>query len=413
MGGVMGKENLVPELRFPEFVTDWKQYKLGEITSWKSGNTPSKKNAKYWNGNLPWISASSMHDYMLLNSDLTISKEAWDTCAKIANQGSILLLVRGSMLYNRIPFGLACVDVAFNQDVKALTVDDRITAKFMLFWLMHSEHKLLSMVVGTGIGAGKLDTLELKDLEILVPKLKEQQKIANFLTAIDQRITLLKEKKAVLEQYKKSLMQKIFSQEIRLTDDKGNDFPDWEVNKLGEIAEFSKGKGLSKSDISDFGMNKCIRYGELYTRYSEIIDEVHSKTDLDISNYITSQKNDVIIPSSGETQLDIATASCVLNDGIIIGGDLNIIRSEINGVFLAYYLNNFKKHKIAALSQGSSVIHLYATHLKSLKIDIPCQEEQQKIANFLSAIDQKINAMDKQITDSELFKKGLLQRMFD
>ena len=100
---------------------------------------------------------------------------------------------------------------------------------------------------------------------------------------------------------------------------------EWERKKLGEIAKFSKGKGIPKIDISPDGETDCIRYGELYTRYNEVIDEVYSKTNVKKKDLVLSDANDVIIPASGETQIDIATASCVLRSGIALGGDLNII----------------------------------------------------------------------------------------
>ncbi len=186
----------------------------------------------------------------------------------------------------------------------------------------------------------------------------------------------------------------------------------WNPDKLGSVAIFSKGKGISKSDIADDGATECIRYGELYTTYSEVIDEVISKTNIDENELVLSDDNDVIIPASGETQIDIATASCVLKSGVALGGDLNIIKSEINGVFLSYYLNSARKHSIARLSQGISVVHLYAYQLASLNVNIPSPEEQTKIANFLIAIDKRINLLQKKKNELEQFKKGLMQKLF-
>src|SRR5690606_8815889 len=138
------------------------------------------------------------------------------------------------------------------------------------------------------------------------------------------------------------------------------DFPEWEAKKLGDIASFTKGKGISKSDISEEGQLKCIRYGELYTHYGEVIVKVHSKTNVNKHELILSEFNDIIIPASGESQLDIAKASCVLIDGVALGGDLNILKTEANGVFISYYLNNKYRRDIAKLAQGISVVHLYA-----------------------------------------------------
>lgn len=186
----------------------------------------------------------------------------------------------------------------------------------------------------------------------------------------------------------------------------------WSSDKLGSIATFSRGKGISKADIHENGATECIRYGELYTVYTEVISEIVSRTNLHIDNLVISEKNDVIIPASGETQIDIATASCVLKAGIALSGDLNIIKSKTNGVFLSYYLNNAKKHKIARLAQGISVVHLYASQLSSLNVNIPIPPEQQKIATFLTSIDERIQLLEKKKAQLEAYKKGVMQKIF-
>lgn len=182
---------------------------------------------------------------------------------------------------------------------------------------------------------------------------------------------------------------------------------------FGNIASFSKGKGISKADIIEDGETECIRYGELYTIYNEVINSVKSKTNIPVEDLILSDKNDVIIPASGETQIDIARASCVIRKGIALGGDLNIIKSKLDGVYLAYYLNNPKKKEIAALAQGNSVVHLYSSQLKTLNINYPKQEEQTKIATFLTAIEKQIILLSKQKMQLELYKKGLMHKIFN
>jgi type I restriction enzyme S subunit len=187
---------------------------------------------------------------------------------------------------------------------------------------------------------------------------------------------------------------------------------EWEKKKLGEVAKFSKGKGISKSQISEDGINECIRYGELYTRYGEIIDNVFSKTNVELNKSVVSESNDVIIPASGETQIDIATASCVIKAGVILGGDLNIIKTNNNGIFLSYYLNNKKKLEIANLAQGISVVHIYSSQLALLTLNFPTLPEQTKIANFLTAVDEKLTALKQKKILLEHYKKGVMQQIF-
>ncbi|MBN8519201.1 MAG: restriction endonuclease subunit S [Candidatus Accumulibacter sp.] len=186
----------------------------------------------------------------------------------------------------------------------------------------------------------------------------------------------------------------------------------WEPKTLGEVATFAKGKGISKADISENGSLPCVRYGELYTRYGETIDKIYSYTNIPADDLVLSHANDVIIPASGETEADIATASCVLRAGVALGSDLNIIRSKFNGVFLSYYLNSSRKHAIAKLAQGFSVVHLYSSQLKKLHVAVPQVSEQKKIADCLSFLDDLIIAQAKKIEALKAHKKGLMQQLF-
>lgn len=187
---------------------------------------------------------------------------------------------------------------------------------------------------------------------------------------------------------------------------------DWYSHKLENLATFSKGKGVSKADISEDAKNLCIRYGELYTTYGQVINQVVSKTNISKINSVLSKAGDVIIPASGETQIDIATASCVLQSDIILSGDLNILSHSENGEWLAYYLSSTKKLEIAQLAQGNSVVHLYSSQLKDLNINKPSKEEQTKIASFLSQVDEKISQLNQKHELLSQYKQGMMQKLF-
>ena len=188
---------------------------------------------------------------------------------------------------------------------------------------------------------------------------------------------------------------------------------EWREITIGDIAIIEKGNGISKDQLSDEG-EECILYGELYTKYrSEIINEVYSRTDIDASKLTRSQANDVIIPCSGETAEDIATARCVTNNGILLGGDLNIIRfDKQDGAFMSYQLNGKRKYDIARIAQGVSVVHLYPSHLRSVKIYVPQLEEQQTIVKLLSLIDERITVQNKIIDKLQSLIKGLRDTLF-
>lgn len=187
---------------------------------------------------------------------------------------------------------------------------------------------------------------------------------------------------------------------------------EWKEERLADIAKFYKGTGISKDQLSDEG-EPCILYGELYTKYkSETIGKVISKTNIDNTKLVKSKTNDVIIPCSGETAEDIATARCVLNDNILLGGDLNIIRLHgYDGTFMSYQLNGKRKYDIAKVAQGVSVVHLYGEHLKGVKTINPCLEEQKKIASLLVLLDERISTQNKIIDKLQSLIKGIAQNI--
>ena len=188
---------------------------------------------------------------------------------------------------------------------------------------------------------------------------------------------------------------------------------EWEKERLDKIATLSKGIGISKEQLSNDG-EPCILYGELYTKYkSEIIKEIYSKTDIYNSKLKRSKANDVIIPCSGETAEDIATARCVPFDNILLGGDLNIISlHQHDGAFMSYQLNGKRKFDIAKVAQGVSVVHLYGEHLKAITTCNPCLQEQQKIAKLLSLLDERIATQNKIIEDLKKLKSAISERLF-
>jgi type I restriction enzyme S subunit len=186
----------------------------------------------------------------------------------------------------------------------------------------------------------------------------------------------------------------------------------WEVKRLGEIGTILKGRGIAKSDVKPDGSLPCIRYGELYTIYGETISDVVSRTDAEVADLVLSKEGDVIIPASGETKEDIATASCVAKSGVALGSDLNVFRSSLSGSFLAYYIRGNLKPSISKVAQGDSVVHLYPAQLEKLQLAIPSLAEQQKIADCLSSLDDLIRAEGARLGALKDHKRALMQRLF-
>lgn len=190
---------------------------------------------------------------------------------------------------------------------------------------------------------------------------------------------------------------------------------EWEEKILDEVSTFSKGKGISKNDLSKDGTS-CILYGELYTTYDFIINKIKSKTLLDTKNLVKGKKNQVLIPSSGETPLDIATAAVInTTEDMLLGGDINVLTpvQKYDGKFISLSINGKNKSNLSKYAQGKSVVHLYNNDIKKLKIKFPVKNsEQRKIGDFFSKLDRQIELEEQKLEKLEEQKKGYMQKIF-
>ena len=187
----------------------------------------------------------------------------------------------------------------------------------------------------------------------------------------------------------------------------------WSEVRLEELFEFKRGAGLSKSSVVDDGRNLCILYGELYTTYQEVIDQVASRTDS--TDGVPSKIGDILMPTSTTTTgIDLATASVLLRDGVLLGGDINILRpknKQVNPVFFAYYLKHGKKHELGRLAQGVTIYHLYARDVKKVEVALPPLAEQERIASMLTTAQREIDLLGKLAEHYGTQKRGLMQKL--
>ena len=188
---------------------------------------------------------------------------------------------------------------------------------------------------------------------------------------------------------------------------------DWEQCKAVDLAEYSKGNGYSKSDLIDVG-TPIILYGRLYTKYQFAIDEVDTFA-LPQNGAVYSQGYEVIVPASGETAEDIARASAVEKAGILLGGDLNILRpfDYINILFLAIAISNGEPQKeLAKKAQGKSVVHVHNSDIKEVTIAYPSRKEQDEIAGLFRSLDNLITLHRSKLETMKEIKKSMLEKMF-
>jgi type I restriction enzyme S subunit len=185
---------------------------------------------------------------------------------------------------------------------------------------------------------------------------------------------------------------------------------------FNDIFLFSTGKNIKQKEASPEFETPCVRYGELYHMYNEVINEVINKTNLEKSELRFSKGDEILLPSAGEDPLDIGSASALTLKNVAIGRTINILRpmnvDVYSQIFASYYINQKLRKKISTLAKGSSISNVYNSDLKTLKINLPSLPEQQKIASFLAAVDEKIQQLSKKKALLENYKKGVMQKLF-
>lgn len=390
----MEKQKNIPALRFPEFGGEWVERKLSGIANKvNSGKTPLGGESVYSEEGVLFIRSQNITDNKLSYENSTfISEEINNTMRNsVVKPRDILLNITGASLGRScvVPKNFTSGNV--NQHVCIIRLNESNEPCFVQSIFTSEKGQKLFNSLQTGSGREGLNFESIKKITLLFPTLLEQQKIANFLTAVDEKLQALKKKKVLLEQYKKGVMQKIFSQELRFKDENGNNFVDWEVKKLGEIS-IKKSSNISANKIEN-------NFGE-YVIYGA--SGVLKKVDFyeEENDYISIVKD-----GAGVGRL----LYCAGKSSVL--GTMEIIKpkSEVIPYYLYCLLSNIDFTKYIT---GSTIPHIYFKDYLHEICGIPTLPEQAKIANFLTTIDQKINQQQSQIEKVSHYKKGLLQQMF-
>lgn len=424
-------EKNIPTLRFPEFTGEWEEKKLGEIADKvNSGKTPLGGESVYSESGILFIRSQNVNNDSLELDNSTFIPEKINDGMKnsVVKPNDILLNITGASL------GRSCVVPAnftignVNQHVCIIRLKETNNPRFVQPILSSIKGQNIFQSLQTGSGREGLNFESIKSIKLLFPSLPEQTKIANFLTAVDTKISQLKKKKELLEQYKKGVMQRIFNCELRFTNDDGTAFPEWEEKKLGEIFVFNTTNSFSRDNLNyENGSVKNIHYGDIHTKFhthfditKELVpyvnDELSLKKFTD-GNYC--KHGDLIIADASEDYADIGKAIEIVNlnnEKVIAGLHTLHARPSLDKMAIGFSGHLMKSEsvrlQIKTQAQGTKVLSITTTRLAQISINLPCISEQAKIANFLSAIDEKITNVELQITKMEGWKKGLLQQMF-
>ncbi|OAN77247.1 hypothetical protein A8B81_15770 [Sulfitobacter pontiacus] len=301
--------------------------------------------------------------------------------------------------------GSNCIDLIFARPNQA-----RVLPEFLCSFT-NSEYGKKQILDGQGgLAQQHFNVGAFNKLRVPLPPIAEQKKIVEILSTWDRAIETAEVLLATARTQKRALMQTLLTGKRRFPEFEGQE---WREVRLGDVGVFKKGKGLPKTEVGSRGRFPCVLYGELYTRYGEIIREPVSFTDLD--DGVISEPGDVIIPASTTTTgIDLAIAACVTTRGVRLGGDINIFRrqdDQLDGAFLAYFLTHARRHEMARFAQGITIVHLKGSDLLDLTILMPCMAEQTKILEVFNDIETEIRHRAQQVEKLRTEKKALMQQL--
>ena len=305
---------------------------------------------------------------------------------------------------------LVNVDYEFSlKNVALLKPDSRhAVGAYVNYSLIQRKSKIISDL-SSGGAQPFLSLTKIGEIALPLPPTKaEQEAIAEALSDADALIEALEQLIAKKRHLKQGTMQELLTGKKRLPGFSG----EWEVKRLGELATFHKGKGLPKSALVAEGKEPCIHYGELFTRYSVTIIEIISYTNTSEGTF-RSIANDVLMPTSDVTPRGLAKASCVRTDGVILGGDILVIRSDTKLIFGSFlsYLIRYEEKQVLQLVTGSTVFHLYGTDMKKFTFCMPSLPEQIAIATILSDMDTEIAALESKLAKTRSLKQGMMHNL--
>ncbi len=401
----------VPEMRFEGFTEPWEQRKLPEFVSFFNGLTYTPDDVQE-TGTLVLRSSNVKNGEIVDADNVYVSDEV--VTSENVKEGDIIVVVRNG---SRALIGK-------HAQIKA-SMPNTVIGAFMSG--IRSEHSsFVNALLDTptfeneiaknmGATINQITGYMFSKMEFMIPSGEEQDKIGAYFKQLDNLITLHQRKYDRLKNLKKAYLQKMFPKE-------GESVPEmrfegftepWEQRKLDDVAEFSKGSGYSKSDLSESG-TPIILYGRLYTKYETSISDVDTYVEAKDGS-VYSKGGEVIVPASGETAEDIARASTVEKSGILLGGDLNVVmpNEDINSAFLAISISNGNSQReLAKKAQGKSVVHIHNEEIRNLIVPFPNKDEQNKIVAYFSNLDHLITLHQRKLDRLKHLKQAYLQKMF-
>ena len=397
-----------PDIRFKGFTDAWEQRKLGDVAKFRQGIQVDLEK-QYTGSAIGRERFIRIVDYTQGTDDIRYIDEV-ENANRVDDDD--VVVVRYGATAGFVGHGITGV-IANNM----FTINplDFLDKKF-LYTFMKQDKMYENLNSSNGSSAmPAINFGIMNNIDISYPIIQEQKEIGAYFRSLDNLITLHQRECDQLKELKKTMLKKMFPHDgCSVPEIRFSGFTDaWEQRKAVDIADYSKGNGYSKSDLKEIG-TPIILYGRLYTRYQFTITEVDTFTSpKDGSVY--SQGNEVIIPASGETAEDIARASAVEKSGVLLGGDLNILRpfNFINPLFLALAISNGEPQKeLAKKAQGKSVVHIHNSDIQEVTVSFPTRAEQDRIVAVFRSLDNLITLHQRELEILKNLKKTCLKRMF-
>ena len=376
----------IPEVRFPEFTEEWEKQKLSNILEFEYGMNAA---GKEFGGENKYIRITDIEESSrkFLQTKL-VSPEGKVTEKYRVKFGDILFARTGASTGKTYKYIDNDGKIYFAGFLIRGRVDKKTSVDFIFYLTLNYKYKSWINVMSMRSGQPGINAKEYGSYEFRIPKIEEQQKIGDFFTLLDKRIEQQEQKIALLKDYKKAMMQKIFSQKIRFKDDNGNDYPDWEEKKLGKICRV-KSSQLTNNVVEEigkypvYGANSIVGYTESY----------------EVNKYVSIVKDGA----------GVGRIAFINNKSSVLGTLQYLIGIEITTEFLYVLLSNvnFKLYQT-----GTTIPHIYFKDYSKMIIDIPCQLEQEKISSFLFAMDLNLENQEAILNNLKEQKQGLLRKMF-
>ena len=398
----------IPSLRFKEFEGRWDPGKLNEIAKINPSNKTLPDKFIY-------IDLESVVKGQLLKEDEILKNESPSRAQRYLHQRDILFQMVRPYQMNNLFFDKIGEYVASTGYAQIRTNEN---SRFLYHYLHIRKFVNKVIVRCTGTSYPAINSYDLGNIQVSIPSLPEQQKIASFLSSIDEKIQQLTRKKELLEQYKKGVMQQLFSGKLRFRDEKGKAYPEWEETELGNHIDLISGFAFKGEDISEkpggIPLMRGINITEGYVRHSEDIDRYFHGDVSDLEN-LQLKEGDLVLGMDGSKVGKNSSLISKVDEGSLLVQRVACIRSldksDINFIYQHIRSPQFIKY-VDMVNTSSGIPHISSKQIRDFKILFPVKAEQQKIANYLSAIDTKIESVAYQIAQTQTFKKGLLQGMF-